>query len=86
MTRADASGRATIFVKQLGDMPTCSGLSSDALSWLGSVVTEVHFAAADRLITEGETDRDCYFLVDGEVEVEMGGQKVGTVGPGRLSP
>lgn len=71
MTSRNSSGRAEFFAKQLSVMPACSGLASDILSWLGAVGTEVVFVAGDRLITEGESDRDCYFLVEGEVEVEM---------------
>lgn len=71
-------------VEQLREMPTCATFPEEAVEWLASVVSEKTFPPGHDLITEGATDRDAYFLVEGEVEVVMGGRQMGTVGPGEV--
>ncbi len=63
-------------------MAPFASIDDEALDWLAGNVTEVAFQTGEVLITEGATDRDCYFLVDGEVAVSVGGKTVGTTGPG----
>lgn len=57
-------------------------LPPDALEWLKDNVREVSFAAGESLITEGATDRDCYFVVSGQAVITVGDREMGTAGPG----
>ena len=43
---------------------------------------EVHFEAGDVLYREGDPARDCYVIVEGEVDVTVAGRFVGSVGEG----
>ena len=38
----------------------------------------------ERLVTEGDPDREVYLILDGLLEVEVGGRVVGRVGPGAI--
>jgi len=40
--------------------------------------------AGERLVTEGDPDRELYLILDGLLEVEVGGRVVGRVGPGAI--
>jgi CRP-like cAMP-binding protein len=40
--------------------------------------------AGERLVTEGDSDREIYLVLDGLLEVEVGGRVVGRVGPGAI--
>ena len=66
----------------LAAMPWLRSLPPSTCAWLAAAVTEVRFAPGETLITQGAPDRDCYFLVSGEVEVVMGGRVAGRSGPG----
>jgi CRP/FNR family transcriptional regulator, cyclic AMP receptor protein len=63
-------------------MPSLRGMGATALGWLASVVREVSFRAGDVMIRQGDQDRDCYFLLEGRVEVSIDGRVVGHAGPG----
>jgi CRP-like cAMP-binding protein len=58
-------------------MQSLEDVPDDAVKWLAASVDEVAFAAGAQIITEGELDRDCYFIVDGLTDVAMGGRVIG---------
>ena len=43
-----------------------------------------HLRAGEHLVTEGDSDREIYLVLDGLLEVEVGGRVVGRVGPGAI--
>ena len=53
----------------LARLPALDGVGPEATAWLADHVEPVTFEPGDRLVTEGDNDRDCYLLVDGEVEI-----------------
>jgi CRP/FNR family transcriptional regulator, cyclic AMP receptor protein len=68
----------------LAAIPWLQSLPGPSLDWLSESVEEVSFEPGESFIVQGYTDRDCYFLISGEVEVVMNGQTMGTVGPGEV--
>jgi CRP-like cAMP-binding protein len=50
-------------------LPALDGAPPAVVDWLGTHVERVTFKPGERLVTEGHDDRDCYLLLDGEVEV-----------------
>lgn len=68
--------------EQLRGLGSLARVSDDAVRWLAEHVEPVSFEAGERLITEGDDDRDCYFIVFGETEVVRQGSVLGISGPG----
>ena len=71
-SKADALGRAPLF----------QGLSRGDLHELARVTEDLEVEAGKVLCREGETAREFFVIVDGEVEVTKGGETVRTLGPG----
>jgi CRP-like cAMP-binding protein len=69
-------------LSELQRLVSLAGVSTEALEWLASHVSEASFTVGERLIRQGETDRDCYFIVDGETEVVRDGVILGVSGVG----
>lgn len=69
-------------IETLRLMPPLRALGLPALSWLGEHVRERSFAPGEQLIEQGKDDRDCYFLVSGEVDVVRDGKPVARCGAG----
>lgn len=59
----------------LARMPALETASADVLAWLADHVDLVRFHFGDHLVTEGDTDRDCYLIVDGDVEIRKTGAR-----------
>jgi CRP-like cAMP-binding protein len=53
----------------LGQLPALEGAPPEVVAWLTANVERVDFEPFDRLVTQGDDDRDCYLLVEGDVEV-----------------
>jgi CRP-like cAMP-binding protein len=53
----------------LGRLPALESAEPEVVDWLADNVEEVTFSPGKRLVVEGDADRDCYLLVDGEVAV-----------------
>lgn len=64
------------------DLACLATVSPAGRSWLASQVASRTFAAGDVLISQGETTRECYFIVDGETEVVRDGVVLGRSGAG----
>jgi CRP-like cAMP-binding protein len=50
-------------------LPALDGAGAEVMAWLAEHVQQTTFEAGARLVAEGDDDRDCYLLVDGDVEV-----------------
>ena len=71
-SKADALGRAPLF----------EGLSRSDLQELAKVTEDLEVEEGKVLCREGETAREFFVIVDGEVDVTRGGETVRTLGPG----
>ena len=71
-SKADALGRAPVF----------EGLSRGDLQELAKVTEDLEVEEGRVLCREGETAREFFVIVEGEVEVTKGGETVRTLGPG----
>ena len=82
-----AGGRTVVAVttppyETLRSLRCLADVPDDGVAWLASVVEERRYGVGDVLITEGATDRDCWFLVEGETSVTAGGAVLGVSGVG----
>lgn len=66
----------------LREWPGLQGLADDELRVLSKLVDEVSFPAGHVLMRAGEPGRQAFMILSGQVEVEIDGDVVGTVGPG----
>ncbi len=57
---------------------------AEDLVTIARVAQEHRFDAGDQLITHGEPGEATFVIVDGQVKVMKGGQKLATVGPGAV--
>ena len=71
-------------IERLRNMPALEGASDEALTWLADHVEQVTFQPGEVLVKEGADDRDCYFVLDGHVEVTAGGVTRDTDGAGGI--
>ena len=69
-------------VKALGTAPVFEGLSYKELQELAKLADEMQVEAGRVLTRQGETGREFFVLMDGEVDIERGGQSIGTRGAG----
>jgi CRP/FNR family cyclic AMP-dependent transcriptional regulator len=69
-------------VKALGTAPLFEGLSYKELQELAKLADELQVDAGRVLTRQGETGREFFVLMDGEVDIERGGQSLGTRGAG----
>ena len=60
-----------------------SGLAADDLLQIASVAEERTFGAGDYLFYEGEEGDYMYLVLKGRIRIEVGGQEVTVVGPGK---
>jgi CRP/FNR family transcriptional regulator, cyclic AMP receptor protein len=66
----------------LGRVPLFSGLSKKELTQLAKITEDLEVPAGKVLCREGETAREFFVIVEGEVEVMRGGATIATLGPG----
>ncbi|MFN2472279.1 MAG: cyclic nucleotide-binding domain-containing protein [Gaiellaceae bacterium] len=69
-------------VEALRSAPLFEGLSRKELEELAKLADDLEVEAGRVLVREGETGREFFVLMEGEVEVERGGQSLGRRGPG----
>ena len=69
-------------VEALKRAPLFEGLSRGELEELAKRTDDLDFAAGKVLCTEGESGGEFYVIMEGEVEVTRGGQKLATSGDG----
>ncbi|HUF33180.1 MAG TPA: cyclic nucleotide-binding domain-containing protein [Acidimicrobiales bacterium] len=71
-------------VEQLARFALFSACSKKELQRLATIVDRVDIDADHVLCREGAPARECFFLIDGEVQVSIGGRYLGTVGAGEV--
>jgi CRP-like cAMP-binding protein len=69
-------------VAALGRAPLFEGLSKKELAQLARSTDDLEVPAGKVLCKQGELGREFFVIVEGEAEVERGGQRIDTMGPG----
>lgn len=68
--------------KTLRSLGSLSAVPDAGVEWLTAHVEERAFAVTELLIRQGDSTRECYFIVDGEAEVRRDGSVLCVSGPG----
>ncbi|MGH3072774.1 MAG: cyclic nucleotide-binding domain-containing protein [Gaiellaceae bacterium] len=63
-------------------VPLFSSASKQELAEIASIADEIDLPEGRVLIREGDSGREFFVLINGSAEVERGGKKVATIGPG----
>jgi CRP/FNR family cyclic AMP-dependent transcriptional regulator len=63
-------------------VPLFASASRHELEEIASIADEIDLPEGRELITEGDTGREFFVLIEGTAEVARGGKKVATIGPG----
>jgi CRP-like cAMP-binding protein len=66
----------------LRSLECLTAVSDSAVSWISERVHLREFDPGDRLIDQGDTSRDCYFIIQGQTEVRRDGVVLGVSGVG----
>ena len=74
--------RANAKVDLIRHTPLFEHCSRKDLAQIAQIADELDLPAGKQLIREGDRGREFFVVVSGDVEVERGGRKVGTLGPG----
>jgi len=68
----------------LKSVPLFAGLNKKQLQLIAKSSDEVSLAAGDVLVDQGQTGREAFLLLAGQVTVKRNGRKVATLGPGAI--
>jgi len=63
-------------------VPLFGSASKQELEEIASIADEIDLPAGRAVISEGDTGREFFVLVEGTADVERGGKKVASLGPG----
>ncbi len=63
-------------LERLSRVPLFSECSRRELSRIARIADEMHFPAGRTLIEEGARGRECFVIVEGEIELRRGGRRV----------
>jgi CRP/FNR family transcriptional regulator, cyclic AMP receptor protein len=63
-------------------VPLFSSASKHELEEIASIADEIDLPEGRTLIREGDSGREFFVLIDGTADVERGGKKVASIGPG----
>ena len=67
----------------LREVPLFSGCSNKELEKVAKASDEIRMTAGTLIVDQGQTGREAFVVLEGEVEVKRNGRKVATLGPGR---
>lgn len=71
-------------VELLGRIPLFAGCTKRELRDIASLTSEMSVPAGQVLTREGDPGDECFVIVDGEVDVAIGGKKLASLGPGQM--
>lgn len=63
-------------------VPLFSSASKTELAEIASIADEIDLPEGKTLIKEGDSGREFFVLIEGTADVDRGGRKVATIGPG----
>ena len=66
----------------LHELPIFRGLGKEVMSQLCKSVSAVHLSRGNIVCQENKFGEDMYFVINGEVEVLIGGERLGFLGEG----
>ena len=69
-------------IAQLAEVPLFAACSKKELQFVARATTEVSFADGDVIVTQDETAREAFVIVEGTAVVRRNKRKVAEVGPG----
>jgi CRP-like cAMP-binding protein len=69
-------------VDLISRLPLCSALSAEEINGLANIAVEQQYPAGHDLMQEGEVGRSFFVLLDGQVEVLRGDERVASRGAG----
>jgi CRP-like cAMP-binding protein len=70
------------YLDHLAAVPLFAACSHKELQRIARASDETELPAGRVLMRQGESGRECFVIVDGEVKIERNGKKVATVGAG----
>jgi len=70
------------YLDHLAAVPLFAACSHKELQRIARASDETQLPAGRVLMRQGESGRECFVIVDGEVKIERNGKKVATVGAG----
>jgi CRP/FNR family transcriptional regulator, cyclic AMP receptor protein len=71
-------------IEELWDVGFFAACTPDQLQVVARVSDEVRFPAGATLMQEDEPGRDCYVVLEGRADVEIGGEKIATLRAGEI--
>jgi CRP-like cAMP-binding protein len=68
----------------LREVPLFSGCSNKELDKVAKASDEIRMTAGTLIVDQGQTGREAFIVVEGEVEVKRNGRRVASLGPGAI--
>ena len=76
--------RVLDFKQALKNVPLFAGCTKKELERIARSGDEIKMTAGTLLVDQGQTGREAFVILDGEVSVKRNGRKVATLGPGGI--
>ena len=71
-------------LETLRSVPLFSGCSNKELEKVAKASDEIRMTAGTLIVDQGQTGREAFVVVDGEVEIKRNNRKVAMLGPGSV--
>lgn len=71
-------------LETLQSIPLFSGLNKKEIEKVAKASDEIRMTAGTMIIDQGQTGREAFVIVDGEVEIKRNNRKVAKLGPGNV--
>lgn len=68
----------------LREVPLFSACSNKELDKVAKASDEIRMTAGTLIVDQGQTGREAFIIVEGEVEVKRNGRRVASLGPGAI--
>ena len=78
-------GRHDERIDELSQVPLFGDCRRNELEVIASVVDEATIPAGRVLMREGRMGREAFVLLEGEADVEIGGERIAHIGPGDIT-
>jgi CRP/FNR family transcriptional regulator, cyclic AMP receptor protein len=72
------------YIENLRNVPLFSSCSTKDLEKIAKAGDEVTMPAGSLIVDQGQTGREAFVVLDGQVTVKRNGKKVATLGPGTI--